>query len=464
MTIENIEKFVWNDQIRFMERGSRAIVANFNSGVFIKIRKDALDVLNKASARGVTKTIAHLPISEQKGFKALLNALLQQKYIVKDANQKSKPIPIKHIPKRAYYETSADCNLKCAFCYANPKVNRIPYTGNTEHTYRIFDQMVQLNIAYLIFSGGEPFLRKDLIDLIRYARKQFPFVCMTTNGTMLGKKEADALKDSGINYVQISLESDDPARHDHLRGKGNFDKSIKAVQYLKDAGFKENEVIISATLSNFSVKQLTGFNDFAASLGVKSSFSYYQPVGRGAKNKDDYFLFNRDLFLFYFNIFKTKHYLSSGVNECADLQGVEPSRRIVPSIRSFCGIGAKTLAIKEHGDIVPCHLFLSSKSFIMANVFDPDVWDKLNAYYKALTGVDDIDECKDCDIRYFCGNGCAAHVYWQHGTFKKKNPYCSFFKDYLSALVWNLGEENEFQKIYDDLVTKMQQYQARTAA
>jgi len=136
---------------------------------------------------------------------------------------------------------------------------------------------------------------------------------------------------------------------------------------------------------------------------------------------------------------------------CVDIPAKQVADSLIPRIINCCGMGHKTLGIKENGMIVPCHLFFSSEEHEIGNIFDENITEKLFSFANSLPTVDEIEECKDCNVRYFCGNGCWAHAYWEYGHIGKRSPYCDFYKKYFSAVLWNLGMENTMTRIYDEL-------------
>jgi len=77
-------------------------------------------------------------------------------------------------------------------------------------------------------------------------KKNF-FVGITTNGTMIGPEQASKLKNSGVDYVQISVESPVESEHDALRGKGTFKKCLESLRLLKEQGYRQDQLYITAT-------------------------------------------------------------------------------------------------------------------------------------------------------------------------------------------------------------------------
>jgi len=439
----------WSKNVKFLFRENKVILCNFETKEFVKLRREAFEYIEKAIKSGIGNVIKEINNKEESTkFAKLVDYLTRRYYLATGQRETLKKYS--EFPKMAYYEASGKCNLKCQFCYANPKVWKFskPYRGDTSLSKKIIKKLQEINVIYLIFSGGEPLLREDLFEIIQYSKKFMRFIGITTNGLLLDKDRAKRLIESGVDYVQVSIESCEEKIHDSLRGRGTFKKCIDAIEHLKNAGFSKHQLYITSTITKLNRETMMKFTEFAEELGVQSSFSFFQPVGRAFK-KEEYALTRKDLLGFFYE--NMKRGAPEIGDACINFPSLKVSNKIVPSLRNHCGMIIKTLGVKEYGDIVPCHLFFSSNDLVIGNILDDEITRKLVDFLNQLPTIDEIGECKTCDIRYFCGNGCWATVYWHHKNFNGKNPYCSIMYDYFSSIIWNLGEENEAQKIYTAL-------------
>lgn len=441
----------WNTGVRFLENKEELIIVNLERKKFIKIKGKALPFINKAINHGIKVVLEEINNKEEKEqFFKLISYLEKEKYFMEETLLKEKGLISErniffNYPKISYYEASEKCNLRCKFCYTNPKVKNEPYFGDLEISKRIIDKLVTLNVVNLIISGGEPLLRKDLFELISYAKDKIKYISLTTNGILLGNEEAKKLKELEVDSVQISIESSDEKIHNYLRGKGTFKKAMNAVRCLKKYGFKKDQLYITATTTKVNIKTLKRFKKFAEDLGVRAGFSFYQPVGRGYKN-DEFALSQEDSYKFLFDLI-AERYGDIYIDESLNFKECKLSKKLIPLLKNHCGMVIKMMGVKEFGEVVPCHLFFSDKKMVIGNILEKDISEKLFKFYQSLPTVDEVEGCKDCNVRYFCGNGCWGHVYWRYRTFNHVNPYCNFFQNYYSAIVWNLGKENEAKKV-----------------
>lgn len=130
------------------------------------------------------------------------------------------------------------CNLKCVHCYAQSK--NIDYKGEltTEEGKALIDDLADFGVPVILFSGGEPMMRKDLPELASYAREKGIRAVISTNGTLITPEKAKVLKEIGLSYVGISLDGMKKV-HDKFRGvEGAFDRAIEGMRNCKKEGIK----------------------------------------------------------------------------------------------------------------------------------------------------------------------------------------------------------------------------------
>jgi 12,18-didecarboxysiroheme deacetylase len=130
------------------------------------------------------------------------------------------------------------CNLKCIHCYSNSK--NIPYRNEltTDEAKMMIRDLAAFGSPVILFSGGEPLMRKDLTDLARYAVAHGLRAVISTNGTLITAEKAAVFREIGLSYVGVSLDGM-KATHDRFRGKhGAFDAAMKGIRICRDAGIK----------------------------------------------------------------------------------------------------------------------------------------------------------------------------------------------------------------------------------
>lgn len=170
---------------------------------------------------------------------------------------------------------TAQCNLKCAGCYAARY-----QTGQglgVKEINRIFDEAKELGIHFIVISGGEPFLRKDLLDVFEKHSDNY-FLCYT-NGTLIDKAMAQKLAKLGNVAPAISIEGLEEET-DKRRGQGVFQKIMLAMDNLRQAGVLFG---FSATPTKYNSKVLGSekFIDLLIKKGCSFGWYFqYVPIGR----------------------------------------------------------------------------------------------------------------------------------------------------------------------------------------
>jgi len=138
----------------------------------------------------------------------------------------------------------------------------------TEEIKKIVDQLVALKITTISVTGGEPLLRKDCGEIISYIKKQGCIAALATNGWFLKERlESGDLKD--LEYVMVSIDSVDPARHDKYRGvKGSWERAVAGI---KAARSRHLSPIISSVITPENFHEMEGWRSSPVNLGVQSN-------------------------------------------------------------------------------------------------------------------------------------------------------------------------------------------------
>lgn len=130
------------------------------------------------------------------------------------------------------------CNLKCVHCYAQSEDRDYAGEMSTEEGKAMIDDLAAFGAPVLLFSGGEPTIRKDLLELMHYAKSKGMRVVISTNGTLITAEKARQFAEVGLSYVGVSLDGGRET-HDKFRGiAGSFDKAIAGIRNSMAAGIK----------------------------------------------------------------------------------------------------------------------------------------------------------------------------------------------------------------------------------
>ncbi len=130
------------------------------------------------------------------------------------------------------------CNLKCVHCYAQAVEEDGVDEISTDQAKAIIDDLAAFGSPVMLFSGGEPLVRKDLTELAQYATSKGMRAVISTNGTLITKQKAKELKEVGLSYVGISLDGGEEV-HDRFRAvPGAFKRAIQGIENCQAEGLK----------------------------------------------------------------------------------------------------------------------------------------------------------------------------------------------------------------------------------
>lgn len=172
------------------------------------------------------------------------------------------------------------CNLKCVHCYAHATGGAASDELSHKEGLRLIDDLADFGVPVLLFSGGEPLVRKDLPDLAAYAVNKGMRAVISTNGTLIDRPTAQVLKRIGLSYVGISLDGL-KAVNDRFRGvPGAFDKAVTAIRNCREAGIK---VGLRFTMNKRNVQEIPGIFDLLEEMEVpRVCFYHLVYAGRGS--------------------------------------------------------------------------------------------------------------------------------------------------------------------------------------
>ncbi|MGM0403189.1 MAG: 12,18-didecarboxysiroheme deacetylase [Thermodesulfobacteriota bacterium] len=177
------------------------------------------------------------------------------------------------------------CNLKCIHCYAHAKARQTSDELSTAEGMALIDDLASIGAPVILFSGGEPMMRKDLPDLAGYAVEKGMRAVISTNGTLITPEAARELKEIGLSYVGISLDGSREI-NDKFRGvAGAFDKAMEGIRNAQNAGIK---VGLRFTVNRFNAHEVPFLFDLLEEMDIpRICFYHLVYAGRGSSLVND---------------------------------------------------------------------------------------------------------------------------------------------------------------------------------
>ena len=314
-----------------------------------------------------------------------------------------------HNLKEGIISITNRCNLHCKMC-------DIPLQKHEElATYQwkeIISDFASLGAETVVFSGGEPLLRKDLLELIAFAKESSLKVCITSNGVMINKDLAKELSEAGVDVINISIDGLEVI-HDYLRGEGNFNKALEALKYLK---INNIELTIATMVSRYNYKDLVSIVNLAKNLGVTTI--KLQPFNslflKDEKAKADFFINSEDIDGLK-NIIKDvylkciEYGIAINPREYLERLPVYLSNKFLAKSK-FCPALYSSLPLNAKGEFYPCWVN-TQESYLIADLSKErliNVWGK-NKHRRVIKNILD-NGCFGCAMSCYDGNFKANQI------------------------------------------------------
>ncbi len=183
------------------------------------------------------------------------------------------------------WNSTRTCNLKCIHCYSNSESKKYEGELDTKEALRFIDHLAEFKVPVILFSGGEPLLREDLMTLAAHARSKGIRPTISTNGTLLDRELAASLKDLGIGYIGVSLDGIGE-NNDRFRGReGAFAAALAGIRNCREAG---QRVGLRFTINRHNYSELDAIFDLIEEENIpRVCFYHLVYAGRGSKMVDE---------------------------------------------------------------------------------------------------------------------------------------------------------------------------------
>lgn len=364
------------------------------------------------------------------------------------------------------------CNLFCTHCYLSAFPNAdISGDLTTEECFKVMDDIEKVNPnVFLILTGGEPLVRKDIFDIAAYGSDK-GFTCVLgTNAVLLGKTEARKMRESGLQGASISLDSVDPKKHDQFRKlEHSWKNAIRGIEFLKEEGL---DFSIHMSVMSWNVSEIPLMIDFSRKIGAKVlNFFFLVQTGRGEGIEDITPSQYREILNYLaraqgvgtkdaavkgsiFTNFDDPWTSSAGESHGLILRAkcAPHFRRVIyeldndsPLLKNYaqgsCPAGKYYCRITPSGDITPCPYMPVTAGNLREQPFD-EIWHNspvLNDLREPELG----GRCGDCEFSEMC-SGCRCRAYAAHGDYLAEDPACDYQPGQYGGEKITLGADQTF--------------------
>ncbi len=332
---------------------------------------------------------------------------------------------IESVKKNIQINLTNDCNLRCTHCYLAAGINdkKELNLSNLKETLKELTTLV--GKSEVVFSGGEPLIYEGVLDILKFTKEMGHKVILFTNGMLITDEIFEEIKDV-LDEIQLSMEGVSKEKFELVRGKSTYDSFIKALEIIKKNEIKCTLAItaIENTLEDLEENLIEFINKFNYSnLNIRIN-DEIERSGNAENYPEKYFELN----------FEKRERVNNLIVKLRERGFGTHFNTIRNTHFSNCGIGG-SIVINSDGKIYPCNEFSIEYGSV------EDELKNLIIYFENLnreTGVEKIEKCQECDLKYICNGGCRIKNKIENGSYIipgcnekfKEKKYLNMILDY----------------------------------
>ncbi|MBI4767442.1 MAG: SynChlorMet cassette radical SAM/SPASM protein ScmE [Deltaproteobacteria bacterium] len=342
-------------------------------------------------------------------------------------------------PRILDLEITAQCNLRCRYCYFfhNPSLK---YRDLPTHEWLMFfDELGLLGVMSVVLAGGEPFIRKDLSTLLEGIIRNRMRFSLLSNGALIDDEIAAFLAGSGrCDYVQISVDGSSADTHDVCRGRGSFEGAMRGIRILTRPGVK---VGVRVTIHRHNVHDLKAISSLLLEElglpGFGTNAAGY--LGACRLNADDVLLTIDERTKAMKQLLDLNEKYDGRISAMAGplaegrlWKKMEEARaKNAPAFPNggrltACGCPSHKIAVRSDGAIIPCLMLPHLELGHINQDSLVEIWQHnpiLNQLRQRQTiPLEDFEYCSDCSYRPYCTGNCPGLAYSLTGRVDFPSP------------------------------------------
>jgi len=334
------------------------------------------------------------------------------------------------------FELTGQCNLNCVHCRSHYGGDLDQPEVSTAEARQVLADLAQFSKPVVVLTGGEPLLRSDVFDLLRYGTELGLRMCLATNATLLDDSLCVRLKESGVKIVAVSLDGASAEVHNSFRKQsGAFEGAIRGVEFLKKRSIN---FLINSSFTRRNQNAIESTYKLAKQLGATAWYMFIVvPTGR-AKEIQEELISGKD----YENILLWHYKMEKNETDmfvrptCAPQyyrlieQRIKEGEKFERRTLKFstggargCMCGQNIAMIGRSGDVFGCSYLPVSAGNVRETPF-PAIWNQ-SPVLQTLRDKESFQVCGRCEYLDVCG-GCRVRAYFVTGDIAGKDPICSY--------------------------------------
>jgi len=314
------------------------------------------------------------------------------------------------------------CNLSCPHCYRDA-CTVLGEELTTEQGKALLREIKKAGFHIMVFSGGEPLVRKDIYELTSYAKNLGLRPVFGTNGTLITEKVAERLKEAGAASLAISLHMSKPEDHDRFVGEiGTYEKTLLAFKNCRKAGL---DFIVNTTVFQENYEDILNITDIAIKEGAGThQVLFLVPTGRAITMEEESLKERQYEELITRLLLKRKETGFDIKPTCAPQYQRIARQLDIPLDKKYsrgCIAGINYCSIIPNGDVWPCPYLPYKVDNILETPFS-EIWEN-NEVFKKLRSEEYGGFCGRCGFKSVCG-GCRARAFFYEKDMLAAEPWC----------------------------------------
>jgi mycofactocin biosynthetic radical S-adenosylmethionine protein MftC len=347
----------------------------------------------------------------------------------------------------ALIELTRACNLRCKHCFNSSDV-ALPEELSFDEICELVNKIIasqdkRTKDKTIVISGGEPFLRHDIFQIIDYINKHGYCAEILTNGTLITPQIVQLLSKTNVK-VRISLDGCTSETHEWMRGKGTFSKAVRGIEAIRDANIN---IGVTTSISHHNSHEIGEILKFVDNLKVDFfQFIIVNHLGRAIKS----IVTNSN----QATIYETFHQIAKARPDFRESMrdssfGNTMACNTTGLFFHHCGLGLqKNYYVQANGDMFPCRATILPE-FKLGNVRESELTSFIDFKHKKLEElqqmkVDSLNPiCSNCSFRYWCSGDCRGETYQSTGNFFLPSPNCNELIEGFETVLWLTVEDPE---------------------
>lgn len=425
-------KYVWNDAVITLKHDDKFAFVNPKSKAWLKTKIKVKEMIDNIIKGNEIDNISKDKKDE------ILNRFINSGIISTNKETNSEISVDEKSVSSIYLMITKKCNLKCSFCSlgCSPEIDE-PVILNMDNIKHIIDELSNYKIGSIIITGGEPTIRKDLLEIIDYIHDKLNCkLILETNALLIDSNFIEKVKEK-VYQIDISFEN-----IFEKDAKWQYEKIVDVVKKLKD---NQVSTVFSYVTTSENYDNVFEFIDLAVEYNPKHVIIRNVCSIGNAKNNKKLLLDDKEIFERYKQIYEYLY------ERQYDLPWVESFVRTSLIPRYNCSAKGDTMFVYSDGRVYSCPSLFHDE-FCYGNILENGVKEvfenrsekiKSTLYQKSFH-IDERLLCKECDLKYFCGGNCFAEIYENKHDVDKLPPDCELRKILINYNLWEYDSKISF--------------------